>query len=190
MEIVMTTQPCPVRPKKSKAVPVASKPLGKGGDTHKYWQHMFAQWGQGMGYRATIEMPTADGGSVDVVLERDGRRIACEISVTSTVEQEIGNLRKCLEAGFKDVFMICVEAKTLKGLKKAAEVTINAKLLENVRFTTPEDLLSSTEMAEAAPEEQMVRGYKVKVIRRAVSEDEAKVRRQMVSKALMRKIVK
>jgi hypothetical protein len=177
-EPVATTQPNPVRPKKTKASSVASKPLGKGGDTHRYWQHLLAQWGQGMGYHATIEMPTAGGGSVDVVLERDGRRIACEISVTSTIEQEMGNLRKCLAGGFAKVFMMCVEGKTLKGLQKTANAEFEAKSLEGVCFTSPEDLLSSTELLdEGSPKEQTVRGYKVKVIRRAVSPDDAAARR-------------
>jgi hypothetical protein len=47
-----------------------------------------------------VEEPTPDGkGSVDVALERAGWRLACEISVTSTVEQEVGNIEKCLTAG-------------------------------------------------------------------------------------------
>src|ERR1035437_622374 len=104
-----------------------------------------------MGYRATIEMPTPDGaGSIDVVLEKEGRRIACEISVTSTVEQEVGNLKKCLVAGFAEVFMICAEGRTLRGLKKFAEEELGAATLEKVTFLSPEDMLSSTEFLDGA----------------------------------------
>ena len=42
-----------------------------------------------------IEEPTPGGkGSVDVALRRDDFSIACEISVTSTVAQEVGNVHE------------------------------------------------------------------------------------------------
>jgi len=54
------------------------------------------------GYRTIIEKPTPDdSGRVDVSLEKNGREIACEISVTSTCEQELSNIEKCLKAGYE-----------------------------------------------------------------------------------------
>ena len=163
VEIVMParTQPRPM--------PDVPKQQGKGGQKHKYFQQLLAQWGQGMGYKATIEMPTPDGGSVDVVLEKDARRIACEVSVTSTVEQELGNLRKCLAGDFGDVFMICVEAKTLNELKKAAEKEFEATALAKVHFVSPEELFSTPDLLDGGvPREQTVRGYKVRVTRKVL----------------------
>jgi hypothetical protein len=41
------------------------------------------------GYRAIIEEALPDGSSsVDVGLERDGKKTACQVSVTTTPEQE------------------------------------------------------------------------------------------------------
>jgi hypothetical protein len=75
--------------------------LGRGGREHKYLQQLLKQVGEDRGFRATIEQQITGGaGSVDISLERDGKRIACEISVTSTSEQELGNVRKCLAAEY------------------------------------------------------------------------------------------
>jgi len=70
---------------------------------HRYLQSLLKHIAQEQGYRAVIEEPTSDGGRVDVGLEQDGIRIACEISVTSTSEQEIGNIEKCLRAGYDQI---------------------------------------------------------------------------------------
>jgi hypothetical protein len=121
-----------------------------------------------------------------VVLEKEGRRIACEISVTSTVEQEMGNLRKCLAAGFVDVFMICAEAKTLNGLKKAAEGDIGAKALEKVKFVNPEVLFASAELLDGAQKEQTVRGYKVHNHLVPMSDREAAERRRAVALVMLK----
>ncbi len=49
------------------------------------------------GYRAIVKQPTPDGtGFVDVAIERDGKRIACEISLTSTDDQELKASRNAL----------------------------------------------------------------------------------------------
>ena len=40
-------------------------------------------------------------GRVDVALAQGETRIACEISVTTTPEQELQNVRKCLTAGYE-----------------------------------------------------------------------------------------
>jgi hypothetical protein len=44
---------------------------------------------------------------IDVVLERGKLWIACEINSTNTLENEVGNLEKCFDAGFKRAVMVC-----------------------------------------------------------------------------------
>jgi hypothetical protein len=54
------------------------------------------------GYRATIEKEILGGiGKVDVAFEKDGRSIACEISITTNLDHELLNLQKCLAGGFE-----------------------------------------------------------------------------------------
>jgi hypothetical protein len=183
-------QPAPAAKPKTSGPPEIA-PLGKGGKQHKYLQQLLSQWAQGLGYRTTIEMPAPDGtGSIDVVLEKGSRKIACEISVTSTVEQELGNLRKCLAAGFAEVFMLCSEARVLAGLPKLAAQEFDAKALTRVRFLNVEEVFASPELLEGGNSEQTVRGYKVKVNLHGVDQAQATDRRRAVSEVLLRSIRK
>ncbi len=72
---------------------------GKGGLLHRYWQSVIQFYAESKGCRATIEETIPCGlEAVYVGLERDGKRIAVEVSVTTGVKHEINNTRKCLEA--------------------------------------------------------------------------------------------
>jgi hypothetical protein len=71
--------------------------------------------GEEKGYRATIKKESLRGlGNVDVALEKDGHSIACEIAITSTVEQVLGNIEMWLAGGFERVTLISSEEKLLK----------------------------------------------------------------------------
>jgi len=65
----------------------ALSPEAKGERQHRYLQSLIKRVAEEKSYRAVIEEPTPDGGRIDVGLEQDRRRIACEVSVTSTDEQ-------------------------------------------------------------------------------------------------------
>jgi hypothetical protein len=70
--------------------------------------------GESKGFRATIEKEILGGlGSVDVALEKEGRSIACEVSVTAGKEQELGNIQKCPATGFETVLVISPEKRNL-----------------------------------------------------------------------------
>jgi hypothetical protein len=90
--------------------PVAAPTPGRGGEHHKYLQQLIKRWAEARGYSVIIEKPILDGlGSVDVALEKGSRAIACEVSVTTDTQHEIGNVQKCLAAGFQDVILISSE---------------------------------------------------------------------------------
>lgn len=46
-------------------------------------------------------------GRVDLFLKLGNRRLACEISATSTADQEVAHLVNCLTAGFTEIFCVC-----------------------------------------------------------------------------------
>ncbi len=56
---------------------------------------------------------------VDVVLRRGSRVIACEVCMSNTAEYEIGNVKKCLDAGFRDVVVVCPSKRKLANLERA-----------------------------------------------------------------------
>jgi excisionase family DNA binding protein len=128
---------------------------GRGGEHHKYLQQLVKRWAEGRGYSVTLERPVLDGlGSVDVALEKEGRPpIACEISVTTNVEHEIGNVQKCLAAGFAEVLLISSEKKTLTSVRHALVVALSTAQYRQVKFFTPEETFSYLDglRAEASP---------------------------------------
>ena len=126
------------------------------------------RWGESNGYRVTIEEPTPGGkGSVDVALRRDDFSIACEISVTSTVAQEVGNVMKCLEAGFHEVAVLALKRPRLPKIEAALKAKLPPSDLARVHFLSPEELFTMLSMRPKTTE-TVVGGYKVKVRRVAV----------------------
>jgi uncharacterized protein DUF87 len=139
---------------------------GRGGPQHKYLQTLIKRYAEEKGYRATVEAALPGGGRVDVLLERDGESIACEISVTSTPEQELENLTKCLTAGIGRVVLVSPEPRSLKRVEKLATDQLDGETLRRVSFRTPEEFFSLLEEIEnpasASERKGAVLGYKVK----------------------------
>ncbi len=107
---------------------------------------MIKRWGETKGYRATVEKPILDGlGSVDVALEKEGSSVACEISVTSTVEQEVGNIQKCLVAGFEHVVLVSSDKKVLSETREAMVTLLSTDQMKRVRYLSPEQLFAFIE---------------------------------------------
>ncbi|PKO18699.1 hypothetical protein CVU37_04755 [candidate division BRC1 bacterium HGW-BRC1-1] len=170
---------------KAKPKPGELPALGKGGREHKYLQQLVKQLAEGMGWRATIEKEIA-GGSIDVALEKGQCTVACEISITSTADYEMGNIEKCFRAGFGHVVVIAADPKQLSKVEDMARDRIDKAVLSKIRFVTPDSLFSVIEglEAEAAGHEGTVRGYRVKVRFHPVSEEEKAVRKQAISKVI------
>lgn len=46
---------------------------------HRYWKHRIDEHLKNCGYKVEIEVPVGDGKTIDIVAERNGKRIAFEI---------------------------------------------------------------------------------------------------------------
>ena len=89
---------------------------GKGGKKHKRIQHELKQCAEALGFKADIEHPVSDGGFIDVVISKNGFKVACEISVTTSSRHECKNIEKCLNAGYETIFVIKSHAQSIKAL--------------------------------------------------------------------------
>jgi len=87
-------------------------PKGRGGPVHRHFAEIIAGWAEKQGYQISKEHGI-DGGWVDLHLEREGMDTAVELSVTSTVEREMKNLKKCLVAGYSRILMLFVDKALL-----------------------------------------------------------------------------
>jgi excisionase family DNA binding protein len=143
--------PLPTQKTTSAEVPGnAVQTPGRGGEHHKYLQQLIKRWGEGRGYTVTIEKTILDGlGSVDVAIEKGSHAIACEISVSTNAEHEIGNVQKCLAAGFKDVILISSEKKVLTAVRHALVAALSSAQFRQIKFLTPEGTFSFIDGLEA-----------------------------------------
>ena len=164
--------------------------MGRGGPEHQYLQDLVKRWAESHGYRATIEEEIPEGkGKVDVALRTDDFSLACEISVTSTVAQEVGNILKCLEAGFQEVAILALKRPRLQKIEAALKSKLPPSDLARVHLVSPEELFTMLSMRPMT-KEKVVGGYKVRVRRTPVEPDEEAARYQalkdVIGKSLRR----
>ncbi len=132
---------------------------------HRYLQTFVKAMAEAQGYKASIEIPTPDGtGQVDVLLEKDGHATAVEISVTTSPEWELHNIRKCLAAGYSKVVICATQPAKLKLIQHQIASHLTAQEQAKVQVILSADLQSLLENApKAQPAETLVKGYRVKV---------------------------
>lgn len=165
---------------------------GKGGRQHRYLQALIKELGEQQGFKATIEAPVP-GGQVDVLLERDGLRVAFEVSVTTPAEQERANVRKCLDARFDHVALVFLKPKTVGGAFRASILApLDQSERERFEFLTPEGLPDYIYRlaGRSAPGENLVKGYRTKLLRSSIVPGDARARRESISGVIARSLSK
>lgn len=155
--------------------------IDEGNTQHSYLQNIIKRIGENNGFVAILEKPVFGGiGKVDVALENENLKIACEIAVTNTIEYELQNIQKCLAAGFDKIAVISTDSKHLANIRKKVESVISTEQITRVHFLEPDSFhlflesLSKTQ----ANKENKIKGYKVKVDFKESSESETASRKQ------------
>ncbi len=168
------------RKEKPETVP---QELGRGGAQHKAVQQRIKAEAEKLGFKSTIEKHILDGhGSIDLLLERGDQIIACEISFSTTVDHEIGNVRKCIKAGYKMVAVVCLDEDRLTKIRNAVIGALGTEVAAPVSFFTPEDCirhlheLPGPALGSAALTTR--RGYKIKRSASKLTEEERKDREE------------
>jgi hypothetical protein len=158
--------------------------LGKGGAQHRAVQVRIKEAAEALGFLATIEGRLGDTReSVDVLMERPGLAIACEISISrTTIDHEVSNVAKCLKAGLKRIAVIALDDARLKAIEKAVAERLGSEAANAVSYCLPEQFIAELEklppMQPSDPPESatMRRGYKVKRIWPKLTPDEQLLR--------------
>lgn len=152
---------------------------------HRYLQTLIKKMAEARGYKATIEQTTPDGqGRVDVSLEKNGKKIACEIGVTTSKLWEVHNVEKCLAAGYEVVIAVPVDARARDLMQEELNKNLDTKFHSKV-FVMEADALfhyMDVEVAKEATKETKIKGYRVKVEYDAVSEEEMRRKKESVTK--------
>jgi hypothetical protein len=159
----------PSEPKPStvseRKIPSAPADLGRGGAQHKAIQHRIKEAAERFGFRSVIEKQILDGqGSVDLLLERNDETIACEISISTTIDHEVGNVAKCLKAGFPKVAIICLEQERLRKIGAAVAGGLGSEMAGRVMYAEPDQFIAHLQtLAPPIPKATKTRrGYRVK----------------------------
>ncbi len=167
-----------------------AQPPGRGGPEHTYLQELVKRWGEERGFRSTIEYEVPDGGRVDVALERERKRIACEIAVTTGSEHELENIRKCLGAGFDLVVAISTRKRFLQELERRAREALTEDEQQQVQFLAPEALVSFLDTQAPEDETETIAGYKVSVSYREPDTVEERARRRAMADVIRKSLAR
>lgn len=115
---------------------------GRGGRHHQELQNVIRRMAEKLGFQVEIEKPILGGGErVDVSLEKDDLRVACEVSVTTT-DYEIRNAEKCLAEGNDHVVIVAANQRKIPLIKQKLRREIPAGLIERVKVCSLMDLLA------------------------------------------------
>jgi DNA helicase HerA-like ATPase len=154
---------------------------------HRYLQNLVKKMAESRGYVATLEERTPDGsGRVDVSLQKGGKRIACEICVTTEVQWELHNIQKCLAAGYDIVVECSDDAKVLEQIQKKIETELTEEEQKRVLLYEPEHFFHylDNEAAKETSTETRIKGYRVKVEYSNASENNAEQKKNTIMKAI------
>ena len=163
----------------------------KGYSQHRYLQALIKRIAEEKGFRAKVEQPILDGkGRVDVELEIDGKKIACEISVTSSPVQELENIKKCLRAGYEEIIVCSPKKRNLERIKNFLSNELKEVDLGKILFFKPEDFFYYLEEMTTltSSKERKIKGYKVKVCYRPVGEKETQERREAIAQVILKSL--
>jgi len=168
--------------------------LGRGGADHQALQRQLKEIALSAGYRAVTEKPILDGaGSVDVALEKEGLTIAVEVTVTTSIDQEFGNLRKRLKAGFTQIILVSPSELRVDKLTLAVKGEFGEES-KRIHCCHPDDFAALLTSLQPTPtgqppsqdkNEQVSRGYNTKIGFAKLLPEERKVREEAAHRLLL-----
>jgi hypothetical protein len=158
---------------------------------HQAAQLELKQIAEAHGFRAIVEkqLPGSQE-TVDLYIERGAHVIACEISITNTLEYEARNVFKCLKAGFSMVAVIAIDAPKLAKLESGIGAALRKEDSAKVRFFTKAafvDFIQSLVIEETPDKESALKrhkGWKVRTVKVNTTEADAKQREAGIAAAL------
>jgi hypothetical protein len=173
---------------KAPSKPESPKDLGKGGGQHKAIQQRIKKAAEDLGFRCIIEHPIPGSKEgIDLYLKSEGQEIACEISISTTIDHEVSNAAKCLKAGIAKVAMICLDDARLQKIATAISGSLGSELTARVGYFRPDPFIQYLKALPPPPpqtSEKTFAGYKVKHSAPKLSPEEQKAKEDIAHKLL------
>lgn len=157
---------------------------------HRYLQTLIKRMAEQRGYKALIEEDLPDkSGRIDVHIEGHGKKIACEVTVTTTNEWELHNIAKCLKAGYDFVFECASEKRNIEGLIQLVKDRLDPILYDRILIGEPETLFEFLDSIQGKeddnPKETTIKGYRVKVEYDQTSSEDMQRKKESIAKIVM-----
>lgn len=168
-------------------IPKKAPPTQKVETQHRYLQTLIKKMAESRGYKTTIEELTPDGkGRVDVSLERAGKKIAVEISVTTSDEWEAHNAEKCLSAGYDEVIVCSGDTKHLQKIRVQLQSKLSKEQLTKILTLDSHEVIQylDKQIVQASSTEKVIKGYRVKVEYDATTSEEMSKKQDQIVKAV------
>jgi excisionase family DNA binding protein len=130
-------------PKSTRRPFTLSYERARGTRQHRELQRVIESIASTYGFSTQIEKTVLDGaGAVDVSLERDRKKIACEVSVTTSDAWEVKNVLKCLKAGYDTVLVVASHPKRIPGITSKLKGAIPVIEQARIKVLTLADSLA------------------------------------------------
>ena len=143
----VSAQATPVNPappvsdtKAQTALEIEGSHWGKGGPKHHQIQTRIKVEAEKLGFFVPPE-EQAGSGQIDLVLRRGEIAIACEISYTSHVADEVAHIDKCSRAGYTRIATISLDRKKLVRIERAVARSLSPEVAAKVSYHTPDDFI-------------------------------------------------
>ncbi|HEV2693350.1 MAG TPA: type IV secretion system DNA-binding domain-containing protein [Verrucomicrobiae bacterium] len=136
---------------------VEPKDLGRGGARHTAIQDRLKTEAQKLGFRAEVEKQLAKGSNdaADLLLRRGSIEIAVEISITTGVDHEFENVKKCLASGIGRVAVVATGRKQLENIAASVQGGLGPEAAAKVSYNTPDEFLAELQKLAKTAEEQL-----------------------------------
>ncbi|MGH1428744.1 MAG: type IV secretory system conjugative DNA transfer family protein [Arenicella sp.] len=162
---------------------------GRGGTKHKYIQSLIQKLAIEKGLQAEIEHILPNMDRVDVAIFGK-KKIAVEISVTTSVKHEVSNIQKCLD-GFDSVLVISDSETHLNNIQNAVITEISTDDHCKINYLTPDGFIDYLEsIAQAQTTTKTVNGFKVKVSKKQLTSEQQKERKEAIASVIASSIKK
>jgi len=105
-----------------------------GGMEHKYWKNKLAEHFKAKGWKVTTEYPIGGGKTIDLLIEKEGKRIPVEIETGGTDPRY--NIQKDIEAGFDYVIIAAPGREALAKIQSKITKSDKVRIVECGLFTS------------------------------------------------------
>jgi hypothetical protein len=151
---------------------------GRGGTQHREIQQMIKGIAHDYGFGVSVEAQCKHSdGAIDVLIEGENKSFAVEVSVTTSAEHELANLKKCLAEDVDEVWCVTPDQVHRLEIQNLVLERLPQTQSARIRYFGP-DMISNYIKQFDERETTLIRGYEV-VVQTAPSDPEDVAYREM-----------